>query len=149
MKYSQANMGRIFIIRLEDGEIIHEKIEEFAEDKGIKSAALIAVGGVDKVSKLIVGPEDGRAKVINPMEFILSEVHEIVGTGTLFLDEDEKPVLHMHISCGRRAETITGCVREGVKTWHILEIVLFELVGGEPVRVLDEKTGFKFLEPNG
>ena len=147
MKHSQANLGRIFIIRLEDGDIIHEKIEEFAEDQGIKSAALIAVGGVDKESKLIVGPEAGRSKLIHPMDFVLGDVHEIVGTGTLFQDEEKKPILHMHLSCGRKAETITGCVREGVKTWHILEIILFELVGVEPMRVLDEKTGFKFLEP--
>ena len=140
-------MGRIFIIRLEDGDIIHEKIEEFAENQGIKSAALIAVGGVDKESKLIVGPKAGRAKPINPMRYLLDETYEIVGTGTLFQDEEKKPILHMHISCGRKAETVTGCVREGVKTWHILEIILFELVGKEPMRVLDKKTGFKFLEP--
>ena len=30
MKYSRASLGRVFIIRLEDGEIIHEMIEEFA-----------------------------------------------------------------------------------------------------------------------
>ena len=147
MKYSQASMGRIFIIRLEDGDIIHEKIEEFAENQGIKSAALIAVGGVDRGSKLIVGPKAGRAKPINPMRYLLDETYEIVGTGTLFQDEEKKPILHMHISCGRKAETVTGCVREGVKTWHILEIILFELVGKEPMRVLDKKTGFKFLEP--
>ena len=28
MKYSEAKPGRIFIIRLEDGEIIHEEIEK-------------------------------------------------------------------------------------------------------------------------
>ncbi|MDY6863052.1 MAG: DUF296 domain-containing protein, partial [Thermodesulfobacteriota bacterium] len=29
MKYSQAKPGRIFVIRLEDGDIIHEEIEKF------------------------------------------------------------------------------------------------------------------------
>ena len=147
MKYSQASLGRIFIIRLEDGEIIHEVIEEFAIKQGIRSAALIALGGVDKESKLIVGPKKGRGEPIIPMEYILDETHEIVGTGTLFQDEDKRPVLHMHVSCGRKNETITGCVRYGVKTWHILEIILFELMGSESRRIIDDKTGFKLLEP--
>jgi predicted DNA-binding protein with PD1-like motif len=30
MKYSQAEHGRIFVIRLEDGDVIHETIENFA-----------------------------------------------------------------------------------------------------------------------
>ncbi len=147
MKYSKADIGRIFLIRLEDGDVVHEAIESLAIKEGIKSAALIAVGGADQDSKIIVGPEDGRSDVISPMEYVLSEAHEVVGTGTIFPDEDEKPTLHMHFSCGRMGETITGCVRNGVKTWHILEIILFELVGDGSMRILDKKLGFKLLEP--
>ena len=32
MKYSQARQGRTFVIRLEDGDIVHEKIEQFARE---------------------------------------------------------------------------------------------------------------------
>ena len=31
MKYSEAKPGRIFVIRLEDGDIVHEAIESFAK----------------------------------------------------------------------------------------------------------------------
>ena len=41
MKFSEARQGRVFVIRLEDGEIIHETIERFAGEQGIKAAALI------------------------------------------------------------------------------------------------------------
>ena len=41
MKYLQAKQGRIFVIRLEDGDVIHEEIERFAREKGINVAALI------------------------------------------------------------------------------------------------------------
>ena len=47
MKYSEAKQGRIFIIRLEDGEILHETIEAFAAAKKIRAAALIVLGGAD------------------------------------------------------------------------------------------------------
>ncbi|MEJ2665270.1 MAG: DUF296 domain-containing protein, partial [Spirochaetia bacterium] len=60
MRYSQAKQGRVFIIRLEDGDILHESIERLARDEGITAAALIAVGGADKDSALIVGPQHGR-----------------------------------------------------------------------------------------
>ena len=147
MKYSEAKQGRIFVIRLEDGDVIHGKIEQFAREMGISRAALIAVGGADAGSKLVVGPADGRAKVIQPMEHVLDNVHEITGTGTLFPDEKGKPVLHMHVACGRNESSITGCVRKGVKTWHIMEIILFELLESTGVRVLDPETGFELLQP--
>jgi predicted DNA-binding protein with PD1-like motif len=147
MKYSQAEQGRIFIIRLEDGDIIHEAIEGFAADKGIKAASLIVLGGVDTGSKLVVGPKQGRKNPVIPMEHILDNVHEAAGTGTIFPDKKGKPALHMHIACGRQAATVTGCVRRGVKTWHVLEVILFELADTTAARVLDHDTGFELLRP--
>ena len=147
MKYSQAKQGRSFVIRLEDGEILHEKLEEFAREHSITAAALIAVGGVDKGSKLVVGPEEGRSKTITPMEHVLDNVHEIAGVGTIFPDKGHNPVLHMHIACGREDSTITGCVRRGVKVWQVMEIILVELVDTSARRVFDTRTGFELLEP--
>lgn len=147
MKYSQAKQGRIFVIRLEDGDIIHEEIEKFAREKSIKAGALIILGGADQGSKLVVGPEHGRQAPIVPMEHILDNVNEIAGTGTIFLGEEGNPILHMHIACGRETSTITGCVRRGVKAWHVLEVILFELTDTTAVRVLDPVTGFELLRP--
>jgi predicted DNA-binding protein with PD1-like motif len=147
MKYSEAKRGRTFIIRLEDGEILHEKLEEFAYTHSIRAAAVMALGGVDKGSKLVVGPEQGRSKPVVPMEHVLDDAHEIVGIGTIFPDGDQNPVLHMHIACGRKNKTITGCVRRGVKVWHIVEIVLFELTDTKARRVFESETGFELLNP--
>ena len=147
MKYSQAQPGRIFVIRLEDGDVVHEEIEQFAQKQSIKAAALIAVGGADKESKLVVGPEDGRTTPVNPLEHVLDNVHEIAGTGTLFPDDEGNPMLHMHMACGRRSATTTGCIRSGVKVWHVMEIILFELINSTGIRTLDDATGFKLLNP--
>lgn len=147
MRYSEAKQGRVFIIRLEDGEIIHKEIEKFAQSKSILSAYLTIIGGADKESKLVVGPEKSRAVNIEPMKHTLNNVHEIIGTGTIFPDETGKPTLHMHVACGRNESTITGCIREGVKTWHVLEIVLVELLHSTASRVFDKTTGFKLLVP--
>ena len=147
MKYSEANPGRIFIIRLEDGDVVHEVIEDFARVKGIQSAAMIILGGADTDSKLVVGPEEGRSEKISPMHIILDNVHEMAGTGTLFPNEKGEPVLHMHAACGRDGSTVTGCVREGVKVWHVMEVILFELAGSSAIRSLDSITGFELLQP--
>jgi predicted DNA-binding protein with PD1-like motif len=148
MKYSQAKPGRIFVVRLEDGETLHECIEAFARKMKIRAAALVVLGGADKDSILVVGPDKSRAKKINPMELTLGDAHEISGTGTIFPNSKGEPVLHMHISCGRKKSTVTGCVRRGVKVWHVMEIVIWELTGTSAKRLHDPNTGFELLNPS-
>jgi predicted DNA-binding protein with PD1-like motif len=81
------------------------------------------------------------------MEHALGDVHEVAGVGTLFPDDGKKPVLHMHVSSGRKNKSVTGCVRRGVKVWQIMEIVLTELIGSRARRGLDPETGFHLLNP--
>jgi predicted DNA-binding protein with PD1-like motif len=147
LKYSEAKQGRVFVIRLEDGEILHETLERFAAEQGIRAAYMIVLGGADNQSRLVVGPEDGQASPVNPMTHELDNVHEIVGTGTLFPDEDGKPMLHMHVASGRKYSTITGCVRTGVKVWQVAEVVLIELLDNSALRKLEPTLGFKLLQP--
>jgi len=147
MRYSEARQGRCFVIRLEDGDVLHEEIERFAAQQGIRAASLIVVGGADEGSRLVVGPEQGRASPVVPMEHVLDNVHEVAGVGTLFPDGQGKPMLHVHMACGRNSSTVTGCVRRGVKVWQVMEIVLIELVGTSAARKLDAATGFELLEP--
>ncbi|MCK5162560.1 MAG: DNA-binding protein [Desulfobacula sp.] len=147
MKYSLAKPGRIFVIRLEDGDILHEEIEKFAKKNEIKAASLIVLGGADTESVLVTGPARGRAQQIVPKVHILDDVHEVAGTGTLFPDEKGEPVLHMHMACGRGSSTVTGCVRNGVKVWHVMEIILHELLDSTGVRKKDAATGFDLLMP--
>ena len=114
MKFSEAKQGRVFVLRLEDGEIVHETVERFAREKGVNAGAVIVLGGADRGSRLVVGPLDGRSDKIVPMGTVLGDVHEMTGTGTIFPDEEGTPKLHMHISTGRNEKSITGCVRKGV-----------------------------------
>jgi predicted DNA-binding protein with PD1-like motif len=147
MKYSEAKQGRTFVIRLEDGEILHEIVEQFAVDHDVKAAYLIVVGGADKGSTLVVGPEDGDARPVPPLTHILDDVHEIAGVGTLFPDSKGDPMLHLHIACGREDRTVTGCGRTGVKIWQVCEVILIELLNTSARRVPDAETGFELLQP--
>jgi predicted DNA-binding protein with PD1-like motif len=147
MRYSEAQQGRIFIIRLEDGEIVHEVLEQFARDHAVERASVTIVGGADRESRLVVGPEESRSFPINPMVHELYDAHEITGTGTLFPDELGNPVLHLHMACGREENTVTGCIRNGVKVWHVMEVILVELLNRSATRIPDPETGFKLLVP--
>lgn len=148
MKYTEGKEGRVFVIRLEDSEILHESIEKFAIENNINAASVSVVGGVDKGSILIVGPQEGRAKTIVPTELVLDNVYEATGSGTIFPNVKGEPILHLHISCGRNNNsTITGCVRRGVKIWHVLEVIINEITDCSAKRVLDENTGFELLQP--
>jgi predicted DNA-binding protein with PD1-like motif len=147
MKYSEAEQGRVFILRLEDGDVLHETIETFAAEHGIRAAALAAVGGADAGSTLVVGPETDRGDPVVPMEHVLDHAHELAGVGTLFPGPDGEPVVHMHAACGRGERSVTGCVRRGVKTWHVLEVIIRELTGTGARRAPDPELGFNLLQP--
>lgn len=147
MKYTQGKTGRVFVVRLEEGEVIHETLEKFAQDVRLTSASVIILGAANKGSKLVVGPKKGSDMPPVPMERDLEEAHEITGVGTIFLNENGAPVLHMHIACGREGATTTGCVRRGVKVWQVAEAVVTELVGVNARRETDPKTGFELLVP--
>ena len=149
MKFEQVDRGRTFVLRLEDGDVVHEVIERFAVEHKIRAACVIVVGGADKGSRLVVGPEQGRAKPLISKIHTLDDAHEVAGTGTLFPDEEGQPFLHLHLAAGRGDRAVTGCARVGVKTWHVLEVVLIELTGSRGVRRLDPDLGFKLLDPGG
>ena len=53
MKYSEARMGRIFTIRLEDGDVVHEAVEKLAGEESIQAGALVILGGGDRTSRLV------------------------------------------------------------------------------------------------
>jgi len=146
MQFTEAKLGRIFILRLHDKDHLPDVIENFAEQKQISSALCLIVGGAKEKSRVVVGPKDGQALPPEPVVTLLAGVSEVVGVGTLFVNKEGKPKLHMHASFGRGEKTVTGCVRMGVDVWHIGEVVVFELKGAKAARAVDKKTGFEFVE---
>ncbi|MGQ9729894.1 MAG: PPC domain-containing DNA-binding protein [Candidatus Zipacnadales bacterium] len=146
MEYTQGQIGRVFAIRLRQGEPMPESLERFAMEKRVTCGLVVMVGGADTGSRLVVGPQDGTVFPPVPMVSRLEGVHEVVAVGTLFPDDEGRPVLHMHATLGRGNETRSGCIREGIVTWQVLEVVLLELLGLSAVRYLDQHTGFPLLK---
>ena len=122
-------------------------MENFALEHKIKSAAVVAVGALDEGSRMTVGPEDGEARPVTPLFHTLLAAHETAVVGTIFEGEDGLPRLHMHVSCGRAGDGLTGCIRVGSVVWQILEVIIFELTNCQAKKIKDESTGFEVLEP--
>ncbi len=146
MRASEGKVGRTFIIRLEDGDIVPDCIERFAAKKKVQHGYAVIVGGLAG-GEVVVGPRDSQGMPPEPMYLPLDGAHEVSGVGVLAPDEKGRPALHMHAALGRSGQTITGCLRRGVKTWIVSEVVLVEILGAKAVRVKDAATGFSLLQP--
>ena len=146
MRYLEAERGRTFVLRLETGEVLHEALEKFSREKGIKNAAVTVVGGIGKGSRITVGPEMPCDSGIVPIIITLDAPHELTASGTIFPDESGNPMVHIHGSAGREGKAVTGCLRTGVIAWLVLEAILIELIGEGAVRKVDKETGMKILE---
>lgn len=147
MKTATAKIGRVFVIRLEHGDRMPEALEAFARKNRVKRGFCILVGGADRKSRIVVGPKNSDARPVIPLEHVLANVYETAGVGTLFPDQSGRPVLHMHASFGRKSKALTGCIRPGIKTWAVGEIILVELKATGGTRKKDKKTGFTLLDP--
>jgi len=146
MKACQGKMGRVFVIRLEDGDVVPGCIERFAEENGVSVGHAVLVGGIGG-GEVVVGPRCSQEMPPQPMLLPVDGAHEVVGVGVLAPDEDGKPVLHIHAALGRSGQTISGCLRPGVETWLVGEVILCEILGVKAVRVRDAESGFSLLEP--
>jgi predicted DNA-binding protein with PD1-like motif len=146
LQFTQAKMGRIFIVRLHDKDHLPDVLENFAEKQKVNSALCFFLGGAKENSRIVVGPKDGNVFPPEPITTLLRGVHEACGVGTIFVNEEGKPKLHMHAAFGRLGETITGCVRMGVDVWQIGEVVILELTNDAAQRTKNKRTGFEFLE---
>lgn len=146
MKVCEGRIGRVFVIRLEDGDVVPHCIERFAEEKGVSVGQAILVGGIGS-GVVVVGPRHSQERPPEPMLLPVDGAHEVVGVGVLAPNEGGKPVLHIHAALGRAGQTMTGCLRHGVTTWLVAEVILFEILGADMLRMKDKQSGFELLEP--
>ena len=144
MKASEGKMGRVFVVRLEDGDMVPDCLERFAEEKSIKVGHVILIGGIGG-GEVVVGPRKSEEIPPDPMLLPIDGAHEVVGVGIIAPDEHGKPTLHIHAALGRSGQTLTGCLRPGVTTWLVGEAIIYEIVGTNAKRLLDKESGFGLL----
>ncbi len=143
MQIAQGKIKRVFVLRLEEGERLPNCIEAAARRYKINAGLALLVGGA-RDGTMVVGPK----KTVAVPEVWLQAFtagHEILGVGTIFQSE-KGPTLHMHAALGRKDKTLSGCIRQGIRTYLIAEIIILEITGLKARRVRDQRSGFHLLE---
>lgn len=147
MMASEGHIGRVFVMRLEQGDVVPECIEHFAEQKGILVGHVILIGGM-RGGQIVAGPQDSDALPPEPILLPVDGAHEVAGIGVIAPAENGKPVLHIHASLGRDRDAIAGCLRPGVSTWLVGEVIVYEILGAKAMRVKDNTSGLALLTTN-
>ena len=96
MQYTEGRMGRVFVLRLEDGERLNDTLEAFARDHHLAHALAFYLGGSATGSQVVVGPDAKRPDAVVPLVHMLNGSQEVLALGTLIPDE-----------AGRRCSTCT------------------------------------------
>ncbi len=145
MQYEEGSLGRVFVLRLEEGDRLPGVVEYFARDHGIRSAMVIFLGGAADGSRMVVGPEENREETIIPITHVLQGIQEVLALGTIYPTEAGDPMLHLHAASGRDGGATVGCTRPGVDVWLVGEVVILEIQGTKGLRARDPRSGFKLL----
>jgi uncharacterized protein len=136
MQYTEGQIGRVFVVRIDDGEDMLLSLRQFIIDKNIQAGSIHFLGALMN-GRMVTGPEE---PVIPPVpHFVMFEGGwEIFGVGTIYPGEDG-PHIHYHASVGRSGHALTGCLREKAITYLIVEAVIMEFTGLSARREFDEK----------
>ena len=137
MQYTEGQIGRVFVVRIDDGEDMLISLHQFISDKNIHAGSILFLGALMN-GRMVTGPED---PVIPPVpHFVLFEGGwEVFGVGTIYPGESG-PHIHYHASVGRSGHALTGCLREKAITYLIVEAVITEFNGLSARREFDKKT---------
>lgn len=136
MQYTEGQIGRVFVVRIDDGEDMLLSLRQFVLDKNIQAGSIHFLGALMS-GRMVTGPEE---PVIPPVpHFVMFEGGwEIFGVGTIYPGEGG-PHIHYHASVGRSGHALTGCLREKAITYLIVEAVIMEFTGLSARREFDEK----------
>ncbi|MDD1681747.1 MAG: DNA-binding protein [Methanoregula sp.] len=136
MQYTEGQIGRVFVIRIDDGEDMLLSLRQFILDKNIQAGSIHFLGALMS-GRMVTGPEE---PVIPPVpHFVMFEGGwEVFGIGTIYPGEGG-PHIHYHGSVGRSGHALTGCLREKAITYLIVEAVIMEFTGLTARREFDEK----------
>jgi len=142
MKYTQGTVGRVFLLKFDNNDILIDNLSSFVKKEKVKAATMIFIGALRK-GNLVTGP---KQPVIPPQpnKIIFKDGWEVMGVGTIFTNS-KGPQIHIHASLGKKNKVLTGCVRENSKVFLVIEAVVFELKGIKAGKDIDPKTGLNLL----
>ena len=143
MQYTTGKIGRVFLLKFQDDDILVDEIARFAKAEDIKAATLVFIGALKK-GDLVTGPK----KPVIPPEpnwVAFKDAWEVMGIGTIFTNPSG-PQIHVHAAMGKKLKTLIGCVRKKSKVFLVIEAVVYELKGLKATKEIDPRTGLNLLK---
>jgi len=137
MQYSEGRLGRVFVVRIDDGEDFLVVMHEFVRNKAVHTGTVLFLGAL-RQGRMVTGPEEAVLPP-DPHYVMFEGGWEMVGIGTI-CPGDDGPGIHYHASVGRAGHALTGCLREKAITYIVAEAIVLEFTGLDIRRQLDEKT---------
>lgn len=143
MKYTKGNIGRVFLLKFDNDDILLDRLAVFSRKEKIEAATIIFIGALKK-GDLVTGP---KMPVIppKPNKLYFKDGWEVMGIGTIFTNKSG-PQIHIHASMGKKQKVLTGCVRGKSKVFLVIEAVVFELKGMKAAKGIDSVTGLNLLK---
>lgn len=138
MQYSEGQVGRVFTVRVDDGEDLIREIRRFVAAMNIQSGMVHFLGAV-RTATLATGPKEPVLPPAPRREEIFGG-WELLGLATIHPGEDG-PSLHIHATAGRGIRSLTGCLRDKAEVYIVVEAIIMEFVGIGSRRLPDGKTG--------
>lgn len=142
MKYTQGTVGRVFLLKFENNDILIDSLSSFVKKEHLKAATMIFIGALRK-GDLVTGPKQAVIPP-QPNKLTFKDGWEVMGIGTIFTNS-KGPQIHIHSSLGKKNKVLTGCVRGKSKVFLVIEAVVFELKGIKASKDIDPKTGLNLL----
>lgn len=137
MQYSEGNLGRVFVLRIDDGEDLIESLKKFVRAEGVESCMALFIGAL-KEGRAVTGPQLPTIPPVPHWEEY-KDGWEVFGMATIY-PSAEGPRLHIHSTIGKGREALLGCIRENAGVYLVVEAMLFEFVGLNVRREWDERT---------
>ncbi len=143
MEYTQGKIGRIFLLKFNDNDVLLDKLSSFAGKEKLKAATMVFIGALKK-GELVTGPKKPVIP-LKPNKVYFKDAWEVMGVGTIFSNTSGHQI-HIHGSMGKKLKTLTGCVRGKSRVFLVIEAIVFELKGLKATKVIDPKTGLNLLK---
>jgi len=146
MKYTKGTLGRVFVLKFDNGDIFLDELKSFARKERVKSGVMVFLGALKK-GDIVTGPKKTDIPP-KPNWTSFKDGWEVFGVATIFAGS-KGPELHVHSALGKKLKTLAGCVRKNSEVFLVIEAVVFELKGVKASKGLDPRTGLNLLKIMG
>jgi predicted DNA-binding protein with PD1-like motif len=127
MQVHEGKVGRVFALKLEEGDHLIADLGRFAEERKIRTA-LVLFQGATGDARMVLGFRPYSSRVRDFDRISSSEHREVIGLGSITW-ANGKPKVHLHAGTGRGREVFIAHIEEALTFG--MEAFVVELLGAD------------------